>query len=80
LAAARLFSAAFSNSKLSIVFLFLHHHFEARNKNAPWDNSGSELSEHELIDVVCKVQSLTFSLQVAFVEREWGFRSLSSGH
>ena len=44
-----------SDSLLSFMFIFLHHHLETGYKNSPWDDSGAELGEHVLIDVVGKV-------------------------
>ena len=69
-----------SDSLLSVVFLFLHHHLETRDKDSPWDDSSTELSEHVLIDVVGKIKFSALVCQVSFMERERLLSLLGSGH
>ena len=59
-----------SDSLLSFVFVFLHHHLESWDQDSPRDDPCSELVQHVRIDILVSDSCLTLFVYVTLVERE----------
>ena len=69
-----------SDPLLSVMLFFLYHHFVSRYQDLVGNNARTELGQHMLIDIICQVESISFILQISFMERERLFVCLGLGH
>lgn len=69
-----------SNSLLTLVLVFLHHHLKSGHEDSPRNDPCTELVQHLSIDILIPNCRFPRFLDVPLVERKWLLSSLGLGN